>query len=108
MFEATQLRGFIYFLTDAKDRIVYIGQTDSVRRRLGEHIGTKVFSRAFAVPVPWILIDYVEGALIRHHQATNGYSGNTGCRAYDGRDNEFIEAVRTGKWDTLLDEFSSG
>lgn len=61
-----QRRG-IYFLLSG-DRIVYVGKTEDVTRRLGEHINLKNFDEAFFVPIDTADLSIFELALIRIFQ----------------------------------------
>jgi hypothetical protein len=54
----------VYFLV--KDNtVVYVGQSLNPLARVGAHMRTKDFDRAYMIPVPSSLLNSVEGAIIR-------------------------------------------
>lgn len=55
--------GGVYFLV-AGERVIYVGQSVNVFSRVGSHLESKVFDRAFYLPLPNAELDLVESAFI--------------------------------------------
>jgi hypothetical protein len=61
--------GGVYFLC-SPDRILYIGISENIRRRINNHRRTKRFSRLFCISEPGSIRRRIESTLISHYLPT--------------------------------------